>query len=602
MNILLITPPFTQLNTPYPATTVLKGFLNPYHTVFQCDLGIELINRIFTQKSLSELGLPKEYQETVEAAIRFLQGKDKTLATRIANETLLPQGARFKNVADLDWAFGTSGMDDRAKHLATLYIEDIADFIRKKKAPNFDLIRYAEQISLFAPTFDSLQKELEKSNTLIDKWMLELLDEQIRNSNPQLVGLSVPFPGCLYAALKCMQYIKEKYPEIKTAMGGGYANTELRSLTDKRLFSYADYLLLDDGELPLLRLTEYLENRCSEKELVRCFYLKNEELCYSGNDTENIAFKDLPAPDFSGLPVDKYLSLVELTNPMHKLWTDGFWNKMTVAHGCYWAKCAFCDTTLDYISRYETPTAQQVVDKMESILQQTQQSGFHFTDEALPPKLLGEIAEEILKRKLVVSFWGNIRFERAYTQELCELLSKAGCVAVSGGLEVASDRLLKLMNKGVSLEQAAKSCQNFTDSGIMVHAYLMYGFPSESLQETIDSLEVVRQMFELGLIQSAFWHRYAMTIHSPSGKNPESVCAKRINEKLNPFANNGVDFSDSQQPDLNALGKGLSKAVYNFMHGIGFEFPLQEWFPIKIPRTTVKRNYVEQQISCKTRH
>lgn len=55
----------------------------------------------------------------------------------------------------------------------------------------------------------------------------------------------------------------------------------------------------------------------------------------------------------------------------------------------------------------------------------------------------------------------------------------------------------------------------------MVHAYLMYGFPTQTAQETIDSLEMVRQMFEQGIIQSGFWHQFAMTAHSPVGLDPK---------------------------------------------------------------------------------
>ncbi len=593
---LLIIPPFTQLNTPYPATTVLKGFLKSRgYEVSQVDLGIDLANRIFSSLGLKELNFPEEYQDTIDSAMYFLQGNDTTLANRIASGTFLPEGTRFDNETDLDWVFGNLGIIDKAKHLVTLYLEDIADHIRETINPHFDLIRYAEQIAMTAPTFDTLYAELQNiSFCAIEKWMLELLEKEIQQSKPQLIGFSIPFPGCLFSALRCAQYIKQQHPEIKIVFGGGYVNTELRSITDKRFFEYVDFMLLDDGEPALLQLICYLNNECSADELIRCFYLNNEnKLVYSGNDEVNIPFSKTGMPDFSDLPLSRYFSMIELPNPMHKLWTDGLWNKMTVAHGCYWAKCAFCDTTLDYIKRYDAPQASLVVDRMEATMQQTHQSGFHFTDEALPPALLKAMAHEIIKRKLNVSFWGNIRFEKAYTPELCNLLAQAGCIAVSGGLETASDRLLGLMNKGVSIAQAARTFHNFTQSGIMVHAYLMYGFPTATLQETVDSLEIVRQMFEQGLIQSAFWHRYTMTIHSPSGKCPEQFGAKRVNIQPAPFANNGITFDDGQKYDLDSIGDGLYKATYNFMHEIGFDLPMHKWFSTKTPPVSIKRNLIQ---------
>ena len=218
---------------------------------------------------------------------------------------------------------------------------------------------------------------------------------------------------------------------------------------------------------------------------------------------------------------------------------------------------------------------------------QTGRTGFHFVDEALPPKLLKEVCEEILRRRLTVSFWGNIRFEKAYTAELCDLMADAGCVAVSGGLEVASDRLLRLMDKGVTIGQTIQACRHFRDAGIMVHTYLMYGFPTETLQETLDALDTVRRMFDEGIVQSAFWHRYAMTCHSPSGRNPERYGASRPDLSPNPFCNNEVDWTPLQpyagnsqfDYDIDEVGRGLRMATFNYMNGLGLEQPIRSWFP-----------------------
>jgi radical SAM superfamily enzyme YgiQ (UPF0313 family) len=249
-----------------------------------------------------------------------------------------------------------------------------------------------------------------------------------------------------------------------------------------------------------------------------------------------------------------------------------------LAHGCYWGKCAFCDGSLDYIQRYETAPIGLIVDRMEAIMQQTGQSGFHFTDEAAPPALLRKLAEEVIRRKLTVSYWTNVRFEKSFTPELCYLLAQSGCIAVSGGLEVASARVLQLINKGITIETARESMKNLTEAGIMTHAYLMYGFPTETAKETIESLEVVRGLFENGYIQSAFWHRYAMTIHSPSGRQPESVGAKSLQLQPNSFANNEIPFTTIQEIDLDFYGKGLNLATYNYMQGVGYDVEVKKWF------------------------
>ncbi len=554
MNVLLITPPLTQLNTPYPATAYLKGYYKAQGAeVRQVDLGIEVADRVLSREFLAGIDL-EEQARLIEPVKRFLRGQDDTLGPRIANRSLLPEGKRFEQLDDdnLEWSFGVSGTTDKAMHLATLFIEDIADYVREHVDPHFDLVRYAEYLSNDAPTFDPLYAELQQEPSVIDQMMLTLLADCVSEFSPDKVCLTVPFPGCLYGALRCGQWLKAN-TKATIEIGGGFPNTEWRQLSDQRIYEFCDEVVIDG---------------CREA----------DQYC----------------PDFSDLPLDKYLSLTEITNPMHRLWSQGRWNKMVMAHGCYWHRCAFCDTSLDYIGNYRAPKAATVVDHMERIMEHTHRTGFHFVDEALPPKLLREVAEEILRRGLAVSFWGNIRFEKAYTAELCDLLAEAGMVAVSGGLEVASDRLLKLIDKGVTIQQTVEACRHLRDAGIMVHTYLMYGFPTETLQESVDALETVRRMFDEGIVQSAFWHRYAMTCYSPSGLNPERYGARRVTLEANPFCNNEVDWEpadglNEQFPyDIEAVGAALRLATYNYMNGLGLEQPVRSWFPIKVPKPSIK--------------
>ena len=549
MRVLLITPPLTQLNTPYPATAYLKGYYGAQgHTVRQVDLGIEVADRVLSREFLTGIGL-EEQARLIEPVKRFLRGQDDTLGPRIANRSLLPEGKRFEQLDEdnLEWSFGVSGTTDKAMHLATLFIEDIADYVREHVDPHFDLVHYAEYLSNDAPTFDPLYAELQQEPSVIDRMMLSLLADCVSGFCPDKVCLTVPFPGCLYGALRCGQWLKA-HTSATVEIGGGFPNTEWRQLSDQRIYEFCHEVVIDG---------------CREA----------DQYC----------------PDFSDLPLDKYLSLTEMTNPMHRLWSQGRWNKMVMAHGCYWHRCAFCDTSLDYIGNYRTPKATTVVDHMERIMEQTGRTGFHFVDEALPPKLLREVAEEILRRGLAVSFWGNIRFEKAYTAELCDLLAEAGMVAVSGGLEVASDRLLKLIDKGVTIQQTVEACRHLRDAGIMVHTYLMYGFPTETLQESVDALETVRRMFDEGIVQSAFWHRYAMTCHSPSGLNPEQYGAHRVTLEPNPFCNNEVDWEPGFDYDIEAVGAALRMATYNYMNGLGLDQPVRSWFPIRVPRPTQER-------------
>ncbi len=608
MRILLITPPLTQLNTPYPATAYLKGYYAAQgHEVRQVDLGIEVADRVLSRNFLENIGLTSQAR-IIEPVKCFLRGQDDTLAPRIANRSLLPEGKRFQQLNDdnLEWSFGVAGTTDKAMHLATLFIEDIADYVREHVDAHFDLVRYAEYLSNDAPTFDPLYNELQQAPSPIDRLMLEILQEKLSAFNFPLstldkVCLTVPFPGCLYGALRCGQWLKA-HTVATVEIGGGFPNTEWRQLNDNRIYEFCDEVVIDgkkkgsergvikgsDGEVKgTIQFADNIADSIADN-------MSDKDICPSHSSLTPPSLPPhypLPieiCPDFSDLPLDKYLSLTEMTNPMHRLWSQGRWNKMVMAHGCYWHRCAFCDTSLDYIGNYHAPAATKVVDHMERVMQQTGRTGFHFVDEALPPKLLREVAEEILKRGLAVSFWGNIRFEKTYTAELCDLLAEAGMVAVSGGLEVASDRLLKLMDKGVTIQQTVEACRHLRDAGIMVHTYLMYGFPTETLQESVDALETVRRMFDEGIVQSAFWHRYAMTCHSPSGLNPERYGARRINLELNPFCNNEVDWEPQFDYDIEAVGAALRLATYNYMNGLGLDQPVRSWFPIRVPKPSIR--------------
>lgn len=575
------------------------------------DLGIEVILELFSKEGLERLfqvsssrleefgansqrifTLKDDYIKTIDSVIAFLQGKNPSLARQICSGNFLPEASRFDQLDDMEFAFGSMGMQDKAKHLATLYLEDLSDFIVECVDENFGFSRYAERLGRSANSFDELYNHLQNELTFIDEITIKILKERIGEVQPKLICFSVPFPGNLYSAFRCAQFIKANFTNIKTAMGGGFPNTELRELKDKRVFEFFDFITLDDGELPIELVYDFVTSSELEMPLKRTFLLENNQVTYKNNSTRHdYKQSEVGTPDYSDLLLDKYISVIEVANPMHSLWSDGRWNKLTMAHGCYWGKCTFCDISLDYIKLYEPIAAKILVDRMEELIAQTGENGFHFVDEAAPPALMREVALEIIKRKLVVTWWTNIRFEKSFTADLCLLLKESGCIAVSGGLEVASDRLLELIKKGVTVEQVAQVTRNFTESGIMVHAYLMYGYPTQTIQETVDSLEMVRQLFELGVLQSGFWHQFAMTAHSPVGMFPEEFgVIPEQNEIM--FANNDINFKDKTGINHDKFSYGLKKSLFNYMHGICFDYDLQDWFDFKIPKTKIPSDYI----------
>ena len=656
--VLCVIPPMTQLNTPYPSSAYITGFLRSRDVdAVQEDLALALVLKLLCADGLRQVHAQiavlapaartplvnafvarfDRYLATITPTIAFLQGRDPTIGHRIAGREFLPEGARFASLDayidpdddgdgggggdPLAWAFGALGMQDRARHLATLYLNDIADVLREAIDPRFEFVRYAESLAQSQPTFEPLAQALAAAPNLIDRMLTDLTLAALARHRPRLVLLSVPFPGSVYAAFRIAQAIKAFDPSIVTALGGGFVNTELRELAEPRVFDHFDYVTLDAGERPLLALLEHLHGKRARQRLVRTFVRELREVGEVGevgtvgdraagaatpvvryvNWVEpDVAFAEVGTPTWDGLPLDRYLSLLDMLNPMHRLWSDGRWNKLTVAHGCYWKKCSFCDVSLDYISRYEGASAATLVDRIEAIVKETGQTGFHFVDEAAPPKALKTLAAELAARQISISWWGNIRFEKTFTPQLCQELADSGCIAISGGLEVASDRLLTLMKKGVSVEQVARVTKGFADAGILVHAYLMYGFPTQTVQDTVDALEYVRQLFEAGCIQSGFFHRFACTVHSPVGQNPADYGVT-----LQPlptlaahtaFAKNDIGFFDPTGTDHDRLGAALKKALYNFMHGINLDADVRSWFDFAVPKTSVPKHRIARAL------
>jgi hypothetical protein len=636
MRLLLVTPPMTQLNTPYPATAYLMGFLRQHAAelgleLAQTDASLSLFLRLFSAPALERMtGILRRrartaprgtqvpgpiahflkhagrYSDTVEPVIGFLQRRDPSLAFRIIGRSFLPEGPRFEHLhapaahsspdAHLLTAFGTLGTTEQARYLASLYVDDLADVWRLGIDPRFQLARYGERLAASAASFDPLQQALSAAPTLVDEILDELTGELLA-PGPEVIALTAPFPGNVYGAFRMARSIRAAAPNTTIILGGGWVNTELRSLRDPRVFDYFDYVTLDDGERPLMNLLMKLRGRTVA--LVRTYVREGTQVVLKNDLTQHdIPQRATGIPTYEGLSLDRYVSLMEMLNPMHRFWSDGRWNKITLAHGCYWKKCSFCDVSLDYIGRYDRPGEDIVMQRIRALIAETGETGFHLVDEAAPPAGMRALAQRLLDEKLSITWWGNIRFERTFTPALCRLLASAGCVAVSGGLEVASDRLLKLMHKGVTVEQVAKVTRAFSDAGIMVHAYLMYGFPTETMQDTIDALERVRQLFAAGCIQSAYWHRFAATAHSPIGLHPGKYGITLQPPGKVTFAHNDLAFQDPVGTDHDFLGGGLRKALYNYMHGVGLDADVRDWFE---PRRGGRRRAGQSQAHSRSR-
>jgi radical SAM superfamily enzyme YgiQ (UPF0313 family) len=605
VRVALVLPPTTQLNTPYPSTAYLARRLRSQDgvSVIQRDLGLDLVLRVFSRAGLDAIfdaieaaadgGLPEpawralalreRHLAVIEPVVRFLQGRDSALAWRLSRPGLLPGGPRLDRAEPA--RFGVLGQHDLARYRATLYLEDVADLVTATVDPGFGIAQYQHHLAHGPVSFAPIAARLEQT-TLLDGWLDEEVDKLLAHQ-PDVVGLSVPFPGTLYGALRIGR--RARAAGVPVVMGGGYVNTELREVQEPRLWDCVDALTYDDGEEPLVAILEHMVGGPDRRHRTR-----TADAVYAapadGAPAPKAVFN--PAPWYGDLPLGDYLQVLDTLNPAHRLWSDGRWNKVTLAHGCYWRRCAFCDVNLDYISRFEPARMDELVDAMAELVEETGDRGFHLVDEAAPPRLLRDLALRLLDRDLRVVFWGNIRFEKAFTEDLARLLAAAGMVGVSGGLEVASDRVLRLMDKGVTIDQAARAASAFTDAGVLVHGYLMYGFPTETAQEHVDAMEVVRQLFVSGALSSAFWHRFVLTRHSRVFTDP-SAFGVQFTVPEGVFALNDLPHVDPVGADPDPFDGPLAQSLSAWMAGRDLARPVHKWFPRRtVPATTISPTQV----------
>jgi len=615
----MVIPPISDLNTPYASAPRLTGWLRKLgHQVDQIDLSLEHFLRVFSRNGLERLFAAinprhvsldledvylhrERYIRIIDDVVAFAQGRDLGLAHRIARGDFLPEGPRFRSepVGTYRGAFGEWGKGDLARHMVAFMFTDLVSLFNVTISPHFNLTNYGEKLTESLPAYDLLADELARPPNLIEQMMLEVADERIA-SDVDLVCLTCPFPGNLMGALVVGNWLATHRPNARRALGGGFPSTELRDLSDPRLFDSVDYVSLDDGELPLQQILARMQGN-HEAPLSKTFERAHGKVVFhpAAAGCEAPRFGDLPAPDYGGLAMQRYVSLLYRRNHVSRLQSEGPSLKITAAHGCYWKKCTFCDITLPYIGDFDPMSARELADQMDAMHAQTGLFGFHFTDEAAPPSLMVSLSLELLRRGRSYRFWGNIRYDSYFTPDRCRLLAAGGMVAVTGGIEVASDEVLPKIAKGITVPQVIKVLQAFKQARILTHAYLMYGFPGETRQDTINSLEILRQMAAADILQSGYFHFFSLTAHAPVAKKPELYGIRIKDSKFKGFANYTLEYETVVgEPPSSTVYNALQAAIEAYARGEDLERDILSWFkPGDVPRPTMAADLVARVMS-----
>ncbi|WP_296010306.1 radical SAM protein [uncultured Treponema sp.] len=642
MNVIVIQPPLVQLNSPYPSGAYLKSFFNRNgHNAVWLDLSVRLVHSIFSKNGLKKLfELSKEnamkiasaaekngdfataknlrryifqsdlWIEWIDFIMSVLCGKQNPSARELCHRFILspytPRGNRMENyIANLD----REPTVDDTRNIASLALEDLADYISVAFDKSFSLVRYAESIAVSETSFSQIEEKL--NSPVLTNFYAEVLEDEFSKTNiseneKTLVCISVPFAGTFTPALFTAKYLRKKYGEkIFITFGGGFINTELREFCDNSFFKYANAISYDRGYGSYKNFfDEFPDGKISEEKQIYKMRLFTKEkvieplqssLEYEKFENEQTS---LIVPDYSETDFSIYPRVADDENPMQRLWSDGAWMKAYLAHGCYWHKCAFCDVNLDYVASYRLVQIENLFHGLKSQSEKNGIHGIHFVDEAMPPAAMIKFSQLNSKHSASFSFWGNVRFEKIYSRDMAEFLSFGGLIGVSGGIEIATGTGLDSISKGTDLDSIVSACCAFKEAGILIHAYMIYGYFGETEQDTINSMETLRQLYAAGLLDSCFWHKFVLTRHSRIYSEWKNGLHKNLNpfapKNSGVFAKNGLHFKDEEKSAK--FGNGLYAALQNWMHGENLNTPVEKWFEFKVPHPNVPKDLISKSI------
>ena len=541
------------------------------------------------------------------------------------------------------------------RFLCTFALADLSDYITVAFDSQFSLVRYAESLAVDTRSFSDFEAQIDSPvmeyfyKPVLESLLTELPAASggrafrcsadapaaslaslspvaacgaapIPKPDSLLICISIPFAGTFLPALYTARFLKEKLGSSAfICIGGGFVNTELREARDPALAKYIDAISYDRGygsyhallnsvvepveitpasvvstsstTVPLFKLRLFTPQPDGSIQVTEPLWQSPDLEKYENEITAKII------PDYSDIDFKNYPRMCDDANAMHRIWTDGSWIKAYLAHGCYWHRCAFCDTSLDYVCGYKPTDIEPLYNGLLKTAQEKGVYGIHFVDEALPPVALKKFALLNARSGNPLYFWGNVRFEKTFSKDLAAFLSYCGLGGVSAGIESATGTGLESINKGTDIASITRACCAFKEAGILVHAYMIYGFWNDTPQTIIDSMETLRQFFEAGLLDSAFWHKFVLTRNSTvynQWQKEGNLSLVSSEEASSAFARNNLHFKGEEK--FNKFGAPLETALNCWMHGDRLDQHVQKWFDFQVPKPTVNRGFINNII------
>jgi len=492
MRVALIYPPTCDPTAPYLAVPTLTGFLRTHGVeVMPIDANVEAFDRLLRPEPLAELAA------RVERRLRDLDGRGS-----LGHADQLAYAALFRALGDARAVPGgiaeaVAILRDPVRFFdAELYaraVDTVDAALRVISAAyhplRLDFTAYRTPFALLTP--EEIAHDAAPERDPFDSYVQDDLVPRLRAARPDVIGVSVCFPGQLQPAYAFGLKLKQALPEAHLTIGGPAITQlliRLRGPELARALGPFDSAVVFEGENTLLALVRALEQAGASggarDQLARVFagvpnVVHRDRLMGAkflpGHSSEDM--RVLPAPDFDGLALEKYFAprLVLPYDP---------------TRGCYWGKCTFCHYGLAEVgtATYRERAVDAVVGHLRALSQRYGTRHFYFSQDSVAPKTLLKLSSALAEAGLGLAWATDLKPEKYLTPERAEVLRRGGAVACALGVESASPRVLELIDKGAPVEVVGDVIDRLDAAGIAVEAMCFTGFPTETAEEALQTV------------------------------------------------------------------------------------------------------------------
>jgi hypothetical protein len=485
-HVALVYPPTCDPTAPYLAVPMLTGFLRAHGVrVTPIDANLEAYDQLLrgdamsalarrVERSIGELERQKRlgHQEQLRYLALLRARGDARLAKAAIDEATatLRDEARFFDPIAYDAA--TRTIDAALRAVSAAHFPTQLDFTAYRTP--FGMLSH-----------DEIQRAASPEQDPFFGYVQDTLIPRLRAAAPDVIGLSVCFPGQLQPAYAFAWKIKAALPGVHLTVGGPGVTQMLIRLEGTALAQALgpfDSAVVYEGERPLLALAERVAAKASLRELTNVVLrdpLRGARFL-AGHGMEDL--KGLPAPDFDGLPLERYFA-PRLTLPYDP------------TRGCYWGKCTFCHYGLAEVgtASYRERNVADAVAHLRALSQKHGTKHFYLSQDSVAPKTIVKLAQAIADAGLDVRWGTDLKAEKYLTPERAEILRRGGAVACAIGVETANDRVLELIDKGAPVSVVTDAAVRLDRAGVAAEAMCFTDFPTESAAEAHDTLRWIAE-------------------------------------------------------------------------------------------------------------